>query len=131
MRYCGNEIISFAIPADGIETIHLNYNKPVDKIRLTLFDTTSSQGGYHPGLLIWSSLVNNYIGTCSTQLVSADGVGNYDFSKSCKQNNGLSYWYPNKIIINGDHDIRVTKFDGSLPTNIANEIYLLVEYFSY
>lgn len=131
LTYCGNEIVSFVFPDDGVETIHLNYSKPVDKIRITVYDSATSTLSYSPGILVWSSIVNNYIGATLTKLVEFDGVNNYDFSTPCKQKNSMEWWYPNKITINGDHEVRLTNFLGAIPNNITHQIYILVEYFSY
>jgi hypothetical protein len=132
IKYKHQELVQIEYPNSGVTEIQLDYSKPVDMIRVTCFDNLSVVG-YNPGLLVWCDIVNNYIGTCLTEHVAPDGLGNYDFSKVCKPQNGICFWFHNKIVVDGNHEVRFSRFDGTLPTanTIQNEAYILFEYFAF
>ena len=133
IAYKNQELVQILYPVSGTTNINLTFARPIDMVRISVYDSLIVTG-YNPGLLVWCDIVNNYIGTCLTEHVAPTGVGaNYDFNKTSKPQNGICFWYPQKIIVNGDYEVKFTRFNNTIPTNIlANgDVYILFEYFAF
>jgi hypothetical protein len=127
-KYKGQQLVQVSFPADGNATIYINDINIIDKIRVTCFDSLIMTN-YTPGVLIWSNIVNNYVGTCGTNL--GVSVTPFEFSFPMAPQDGIEFWYPTKMTLNGEYTIRFTDFAGQLPTNVTGEVYILVEWFVY
>lgn len=108
--------------------IYVNSICPVDKIRITIFDSLNINE-FKPGILVWSSIVNNYIGTCC--LDYTDTVNNVDyFDKTLKPLNGIEYFFTNKMILNGFYSVKFTDLVNNSPASyLEGQIFILIEYF--
>jgi hypothetical protein len=130
MPYTNSELLIFTYPIDDQQCfIQINYNKPVDRVRFTVWDSLQTFDDVGHGLLLYSNIVDNYIGACLTKPVSRDNQY-IDFLTEFKNKNSIEYYYDNKITINGEHQIYFTDFRGLRDEYISQgEIYLLVEFY--
>ena len=129
-----HQFIKIPYPDNGDpQTASFNVNSliPVDKIRISIAgDLTST--GFHPGILVYSDMVNNYIGTVATKYLYTAAGDSYYIDK-LEPSNGVEYFYPNKIQLTGNYNLRFIGFDGNDPVNFnpnnVDYIYLLIEYY--
>ncbi len=120
-----------AINTDQVASFYVNSLIPVDKIRISIAgDITSTV--MQAGVLVYSNLVNNYIGTIGTKYTIAAG-GLLYFEDILSPANGITYFYPNKVQLTGQYNLRFVDFEGNPTANInlngLDSIYLLIEYF--
>jgi len=126
LKYIGKDTSVILFPTTCISTISLNSLYPVDKIRVSISDQTLVNANV-PGLLVWSDIVNNYIGTCATNY-----TGNNIYSQTLRVNNGIEYWFDTKMLLQGEYNVRLENFAGTAPTITANSLVIIcVEYFIY
>jgi len=82
------------------------------------------------GLLLYSDVVNNYIGTLNGNFgLTRVGGTRYEYIDPVKTLNGMTFFNRNKFYLNGSYNLKITNFDGTSPTNITGVIVLLFEYF--
>jgi hypothetical protein len=127
-KYKDHQLIVYnGIPTSGDISMFINTQGPVDKIRITCADQSFLLNPT-PGLTIWSDIVNNYIGTLCTEY-SAD---TYYFTSSIQPQNGIEFWYPHKITLNGNYNFRFRDLQGNPPgANFGVLAFILVEWFIY
>jgi hypothetical protein len=134
-KYKTNQLIKIPYPAaDGPQTasFYVNSTVPIDKIRVSVSgDLNMSQ--LQPGILVYSTLVNNYIGTIGTKFNYATASPDYIFSDKLEPSEGMEYFFQNQVALTGEYSINLTNFAGNTNTvvNSSNEddIYLLIEYY--
>jgi hypothetical protein len=127
-KYKGHQLIEIPFPATGNSSFYVDSLIPVDKIRITVFDNLFMTN-LTPGIVVWSDLVNNVIGTVATEYAYEDG--GYYFTKPMAPHNGMTYFYKNKMILNGEYSVQFRNYAGDVPSNIQNNVYILVEYFVF
>lgn len=103
---------------------------PVDKIRITC---GIQSGGNNPlmGILIYSDLVNNYIGTAQTNFIFQNGLNFYN--DNLEPENGIEFMYEKKIRLLGEFNCSVVDFTGVSDVNsipIVGYFSILIEYFA-
>lgn len=127
--YQGGDVLA-AIPVKNEYQIFIDTRKPVDKIRITLSATTLITPGL--GLLVWSDLFGNYIGTCGNSFIGNAAGGKLFANDLLEPLQGVEFVFPNKTMLQGNYTLKFTYTDGSIP--IAGEIEagrinILIEYF--
>lgn len=134
-KYKTNQLIKIPYPpADGPQTasFYVNSMVPVDKIRVSVSgDLTMTQ--FEPGLLVYSDLVHNYIGSIGTKYNFESAVPEFVFSDKLEPSEGIEYFFQNKVMLTGEYSIRLTNFAGNtnefVNNNNNDDIYLLIEYY--
>jgi hypothetical protein len=124
--YKGQQLIVLNFPASGNSRISINSLYPIDKIRVTCFDSLTMTG-FTPVISVWTDLVNNYVGTIGTDYAG----GAYEFSSPMKPQDGIEFWYPNRMILNGEYNVQFRTLANAIPAGVGNEAFILIEYFQY
>lgn len=120
---------SFVLTYDNVpQNIFINSKVPIDKLRISCFDRIDHTEINHL-LVIWSDLVDNYIGTIC-ESVDINGISAKTFSPQL----GMEYFFPNKILLEGSYVVKpLNVLFGLAPPNtaIAGVFMVVVEYFTY
>lgn len=133
--YKGNQFIQIPYPDAGTtqeSSFTINTPIAVDKIRITTAGLIGSP--YYVPLLVWSDIVNNYIGTLCNRFIYEDLANNVNiFQDPVDPNNGLEFCFPNKVQLTGNYKLRFLVNDSTVPVGVNplnnNDVYILVEYF--
>lgn len=82
------------------------------------------------GLLLYSDVVGNYIGTLNGNFgLTRVGGTRFEYLDPVKPLNGITYFSRNKFYLNGNYNLTIKNLDGTTPTNITGVITLMFEYF--
>ena len=133
--YKSQQLILVPYPDNGANqtaTFTVDSQIPIDKIRISVGGYHSTTG-IHPGIQIWSDIVNNYIGVIATDYIEVI-AGVYYFSNQLQPSNGIEFVYPNKVQLAGEYNLIFTAIDGTSPAAYANpnnndEVLILIEYY--
>jgi len=125
-KYIGKQTFYVGYPVTQDVLLTLNSLYPVDKIRISV-SYNFKYAGYTPGILVWTDLVNNYVASAATNYIGAG-----EFNDSLKPANGMEFWYPTKMILQGDYVFRLTDFSETAPTIAAGSVLMIcIEYYQY
>mgnify|MGYP003349936912 CR=1 FL=1 len=130
--YKNHQLAQIILPIQNNEIeIFIDSLAPVDKLRFSCFGKVDQGINRLPGVLIWSDLVNNYIGSFSgSELV--DPPNGTIFTSQMEPLEGIEFWNVNKIILNNSYRFKLFDFLGNpLVNTYTGEIYILIEWFIY
>lgn len=131
-NYKGHQLVQVSFPANGEANLPLNSIVPIDKIRISVFDNLAMQD-YTPLILVSSNFVSELcggdpiIGTVGCDYVPGT---DYDFASQLAPKNGATYFFTYKLSLFGTYKVYFRHIDGSIPQNITNDAFVLVEYFA-
>jgi hypothetical protein len=134
--YKNQQFILIPYPNTGTPqtaTFSVNSQIPIDKIRISVGGEITMSAN-NPGILVWTDMVNDYIGSVANRYLGAGAGPTYFYSDKIEPGNGVEFFYPNKVFLNSDYNIKFTDLSGASPNyvnpNNTDDFYLLVEYYS-
>jgi hypothetical protein len=134
-NYKYHELLDLDFPpinADPVVRFSVNSLVPIDKVRLTIIGNISMDE-FNPGLLVYCSMVNNYIGTIAMEYTVFNNNITY-YSDLLQPENGVEFFYPNKVQLMGEYELRFSDLITGIPLGVnplgEDQVFLLVEYFA-
>jgi hypothetical protein len=130
-RYKNHQLISQTITGNELY-FQVNTNTYVDKLRISLSGTAITNNQNQPGLLVYSDLVGNYIGSFSTDYCYNNSVGRRVYNDPLEPVNGVEYYFTHQVMLGGEYRLNLFYLDGTPPAagQINNgELNLLLEYY--
>ena len=127
-KYKGQYMYIFDLASD----VNINITMPdipIDKIRFTLFDTCRSLT-LTPAR-VWCDLVNNYIGTLHDYYIGSAVGAVSVFQKPLKPLNGMEFWLPKKMFVDGSMNLKLDYIDGTTLNTPTGSCGILIETFAY
>ena len=104
-----------------------------DLIRISVISDINTLVTPKPSILMYSNLVNNYIGTVGNnyiqtyQDVALRNV--FEFGDNLSPTNGMLFKFKNKQLLSGTYSLILSSLNGSVPTGIFGQIGLYIEYY--
>jgi hypothetical protein len=123
-RYFKHQELIILDASQSRHSIRLNSLYPIDKMRISVYDDVNVVN-FKPLVLVYSDLTNSIIGTAAN--VYGDNIG---FLSQLKPQNGIEFYYTDKMIINGQYNVRLTDINGNDITGYTNDINLFIEYYA-
>lgn len=129
-KYKKQEFFSFQTVADQAIGINVNSEQPIDRIRITVAGQVIQDIINTYGLLVYCDIVNSCVGSIikdfsTINIAQTDAI----FSDSLDSGDGMDFFYPNKVLLQGYYPIKLTELDGTLFNSSFVDIFILIEYF--
>lgn len=124
------EFFNEPLPLDSTPVrINVDSQSPIDRIRITMAGISLRTEGKAPGILVYSNIVNNFIGTFQTNYIFTN-VSDAIFMENLEVGEGMDFFYRNKVLLQGSYDVTFHNLDGTVyDPEIIDSVNILVEYF--
>jgi len=115
---------------DLTSSFFIDSQVPVDKIRISVASDISFTGDT-PGILIWSDIINNYIGIIGMN--NYIDINGFTYSNQIEPSNGIEIFYPYKFQLTGNYNVRFDLLsladNATVNTGGVDSFYILIEYY--